>query len=196
MLKIGITGGIGTGKSTVCNVFKILGIPVFDADTVAKKLYNTNAELKDFIRFNFGENIYTNEIFNRKVLAEIVFKSGDKLAMLNTKIHPLVQLEFEKWLDLQKSNYVIKEAALMIESGSYKNLDINILITCPLQKRIERVIRRDKTTQQEVTHRINKQMPEEEKRKYCDFEIINDDQVLLIPQVFNLNKIFLSMSEV
>ena len=186
MLKIGITGGIGSGKSTVCTIFKILGIPVFNADIEARKLYD-EPQVKEAIMLAFGDNMYPQGVFDKKAMANIVFQSADKLKQLNELLHPLVQIQFDTWLQQQESPYTIKEAALLIEAGSYQQLDELILVTCPMNKRIERVMKRDRVTEDEVLARINKQLSEEDKRALCQYEIINDDRQLLIPQVLQLH---------
>lgn len=186
MLKIGITGGIGSGKSTVCTIFKILGIPVFNADIEARKLYD-EPQVKEAIMLAFGDNMYPQGVFDKKAMANIVFQSADKLKQLNELLHPLVQIQFDTWLQQQESPYTIKEAALLIEAGSYQQLDELILVTCPMNKRIERVMKRDRVTEDEVLARINKQLSEEDKRTFCQYEIINDDRQLLIPQVLQLH---------
>lgn len=186
MLKIGITGGIGSGKSTVCTIFRILGIPVFNADIEARKLYD-EPQVKEAIMLAFGDNMYPQGVFDKKAMANIVFQSADKLKQLNELLHPLVQIQFDTWLQQQESPYTIKEAALLIEAGSYQQLDELILVTCPMNKRIERVMKRDRVSEDEVLARINKQLSEEDKRTLCQYEIINDDRQLLIPQVLQLH---------
>jgi dephospho-CoA kinase len=186
LLKIGITGGIGSGKSTVCAIFRILGIPVFNADIEARKLYD-EPQVKEAIMLAFGDNMYPQGVFDKKAMANIVFQSADKLKQLNELLHPLVQIQFDTWLQQQESPYTIKEAALLIEAGSYQQLDELILVTCPMNKRIERVMKRDRVSEDEVLARINKQLSEEDKRTLCQYEIINDDRQLLIPQVLQLH---------
>ena len=186
MLKIGITGGIGSGKSTVCTIFQILGIPVFNADIEARKLYD-EPRVKEAIILAFGDIMYPQGVFDKKAMADLVFQSADKLKQLNELLHPLVQIQFDTWLQQQVSPYAIKEAALLIEAGSYQQLDALILVTCPMNKRIERVMKRDRVTEDEVLARINKQLSEEDKRALCQYEIINDDRQLLIPQVLQLH---------
>lgn len=190
LLKIGITGGIGSGKSTVCAIFQILGIPVFNADIEARKLYD-EPRVKEAIILAFGDNMYPQGVFDKKAMADLVFQSADKLKQLNELLHPLVQIQFDTWLQQQESPYAIKEAALLIEAGSYQQLDALILVTCPMNKRIERVMKRDRVTEDEVLARINKQLSEEDKRALCQYEIINDDRQLLIPQVLQLHHQFM-----
>ena len=187
MLKIGITGGIGSGKSTVCAIFQILGIPVFNADIEARKLYD-DPQVKKAIMLAFGDNMYPQGVFDKKAMADLVFQSADKLKQLNELSHPLVQIQFDIWLQQQQqAAYVIKEAALLIEAGSYQQLDELILVTCPMNKRIERVMKRDRVTENEVIAKINNQLSEEDKHVFCQYEIINDDRQLLIPQVLQLH---------
>jgi len=186
LLKIGITGGIGSGKSTVCAIFQILGIPVFNADIEARKLYD-EPQVKEAIMLAFGDNMYPQGVFDKKAMADLVFQSADKLKQLNELLHPLVQIHFDTWLQQQESPYKIKEAALLIEAGSYQQLDELILVTCPMNKRIERVMKRDRVTENEVIARNNNQLSEEDKHVFCQYEIINDDRQLLIPQVLQLH---------
>ena len=193
LLKIGITGGIGSGKSTVCAIFQILGIPVFNADIEARKLYD-EPQVKEAIILAFGDIMYPQGVFDKKAMADLVFQSADKLKQLNELLHPLVQIQFDTWLQQQVSPYAIKEAALLIEAGSYQQLDALILVTCPMNKRIERVMKRDRVTEDEVLARINKQLSEEDKRALCQYEIINDDRQLLIPQVLQLHHQFMRVS--
>ena len=191
LYKIGITGGIGSGKSTVCAIFKTLGIAIFDADTEAKKLYDEDDGLKKTIIQWFGEGIYPDGLFNRKKLGEVVFRAPDKLKRLNELIHPMVRIQFEQWMTKQEGPYILKEAALLIESGSYKQLDEMILVSAPTETRIERVMKRDHANREEIIQRVNKQMSEEEKRPFCQYEIINDERSLLIPQVLHIHTLFL-----
>ncbi len=191
MLKIGITGGIGTGKTTVCQIFELLEIPVFYADAAGKQLMTDNPVVRKEIKTLFGESAYlTDGTLNRKYIAEIVFKDQGKLDLLNNIIHPAVIEAFRTWCEVQKSAYVLKEAAIMFESNSYKENDFNILVSSPLEMRIERVMKRDHTNRENVLARIAKQMPEEEKEKLSDFIIINNEKAFLIEQVLALDKKF------
>ena len=188
MLKVGITGGIGSGKTTVCKIFQTLGIPIYYADDEAKKLYDTDAEMKQEIIAHFGEGVYKNNYFDKDALREIVFNDIEKLKILNSIVHPRVKKQADEWMQKQTAPYAIKEAALMIESASNLSLDKLILVSCPLDKRIVRVIKRDHTSHDEAMNRANKQTSDEEKRKFCDYEIINDDEHLVIPQVLKLHE--------
>ena len=160
---IGLTGGIGSGKTTIANYFSTLGIPVYIADDEAKKLMESS-EVKDSIKEKFGESIFDNTILNRAKLAEIVFADSGKLDQLNAIVHPAVRNHFKKWLlNHEASPFVIYEAAILFESGNYKNCDYIITVTAPLESRIQRVIDRDKTNREQVLKRINAQWNDEQR---------------------------------
>lgn len=191
MLKIGVTGGIGSGKTTVCNIFKLLGIPVYNADIRAKYLMNTDGNLKSKIESIFGKNSYLkNGELNRKHIAEIAFNDKSKLLKLNSAVHPEVKKDFENWVNSQSSAYIIKETALLFETGSYKDLDYTILVSAPIDIRIARVMARDNTDKESVLARINNQMAEKEKSQMSDFIIKNDGDHSLIHQILLLDKKF------
>ncbi len=192
MLKVGLTGGIGSGKTTVSKIFQLLGIPVFDADTHAKFIMNNNVEIKTALIKEFGADIFLNDELNRKKLAEIVFNDEKKLNKLNSIIHPHTIQASEEWAKQQHSKYVIKEAALLFESGSNKELDDVIGVIAPKDLRIERVVQRDQTTKKEVELRMAKQQDDDATKKLCDYLIINDDEHLVIPQVLELHLMFLN----
>jgi len=194
MLKIGLTGGIGSGKSTVAKIFETLGIPVYYADAEAKRLMNSSETLKKVIRQNFGEATYENDQLNRKYLAGIVFNNPEKLELLNALIHPVTINDAEQWMQQQSAPYSIKEAALLFESGATENLDFIVGVYAPQALRIKRVMKRDGLTTDEIMKRINRQVNEEMKMKLCDFVITNDEQELLIPQVLKLHQHFSSLS--
>lgn len=192
MLKIGLTGGIGSGKTTVANIFKVLGIPVFNADEVAKKIMEEDTDLVAAIKKEFGEPAYANGRLDRKYLAGIVFKDAYKLDVLNSLTHPATIAAAEHWMQQQTSPYAIKEAALMFESAAAAGVDYIIGVSAPQILRIKRVIGRDGLTRQDVLDRINRQINEEIKMKLCDFVILNDEQQLLIPQILKLHGIFMA----
>jgi len=194
MLRIGLTGGIGSGKSTVARIFEVLGIPVYDADAASKKLMTEKTELKQLIQNSFGEESYINGTLNRKFLAEQVFNDPEKLALLNSFVHPATIKDAADWMKKQTSPYAIKEAALIFESGSQKDLDFVIGVKAPLELRLQRTISRDKVSLQKVEERMNMQMNEETKLRLCNYVIVNDEQQLLIPQVLELHKKFLELS--
>ncbi len=189
MLKTGITGGIGSGKTTVCKIFEILGIPVYYADDRAKYLMVNDKDLVKNIVSVFGEKSYLkNGELNRKYIADIAFKNKRKLEELNKAVHPAVKRDFDNWVNEQKAPYLIKEAALLFETGRYKDLDLNILVSAPLDIRIKRVMLRDNIDKESVLARVNNQMPEEDKMKLADFIIYNDERHFLIQQVLDLDK--------
>ncbi|TKB95594.1 dephospho-CoA kinase [Pedobacter cryophilus] len=188
MLRIGITGGIGSGKTTVCKVFELLGIPVFYADDVAKELMIKDAILIQQIKATFGEEAYfADQTLNRKYISDQVFKQPDQLKKLNSFVHPAVFRAFDNWYTQQKAPYVLKEAALLFESGSYQQNDYNILVSCPLALRIQRVMQRDKVTKEKVMERIAAQLPEETKQSLANYQIQNNEQEFIITQVLQLH---------
>ncbi|WP_293954914.1 MULTISPECIES: dephospho-CoA kinase [unclassified Sphingobacterium] len=190
-MKIGITGGIGSGKTFICKLFKAMAVPVYNADEEAKKLMNTDIRIKERLIAEFGAETYPDGKLDRAFLAQRIFSDSAKLELVNGIIHPIVIQEAKEWAAQQKSRYTLKEAALLFESGSYKDLDYTILVTAPLSVRIQRVIKRDKVTEGQVMERINKQLSDEEKLKLADFVIVNDGTTPLLPQVWNLHQKFL-----
>ncbi len=192
MLKIGVTGGIGSGKTTVCSLFELLNIPVYYADLMAKKLMVSNDRLIKNIKKLLGSNSYdSNGNLNKSYIADIIFNNKEKLESLNKLVHPAVNIDFEKWAKTQNSPYVLKEAALLFENGSYKNLDYNLLVTAPLELRIFRVIKRDNITREDVLSRVNNQLPDSKKIILADFVINNDGHTSLIHTVIDLHNRFL-----
>ena len=191
MLKIGLTGGIGSGKSTVAKVFQTLGIPVYYADDAAKELMNNNEGLKQQIILHFGKDVYENKVLNRKLLAQKVFNNPTQLHLLNSLVHPATIQAAEDWFVQQKAPYCIKEAALIFESGSQQNLDFVIGVYTPTTLRLQRVMQRDKATKEEVQQRMDKQIDETIKMRLCDFVVTNNEQELLIPQVMALHEKFI-----
>ncbi len=193
MLKIGLTGGIGSGKTAVAGIFRVLGIPVFNADKEARMLMENDDELVADIRQLFGEESYINNRLNRTYIANIVFADAFNLEQLNAIVHPATIATAERWMQNQSAPYAIKEAAILFESGSAAHLDFVIGVHSPLPLRLQRVMQRDNVTPEEVMARIDRQMDESIKMKLCDFVIENDDQHLLIPQVLKLHEEFIKM---
>lgn len=194
MLKIGLTGGIGSGKTTVAKVFELLNVPVYYADAVSKRLYHTNKELMVSMKEHFGEDIYTNDQINRQKLAAIVFNDSRKLELLNSLVHPLTIKDAQEWMAQQTAPYVIKEAALLFESASAAGLDYVIGVSTPKHLRLKRVMERDQVSREEVLARMDKQIDEKIKMRLCDYIIENNEQELVIPQVLQLHDKFLHFS--
>lgn len=194
MIKVGITGGIGSGKSIVSNIFKILNIPVFDADFEAKKIMTESVVVKQQLIATFGNAVFLNKELNRQYLSTIVFSDAHLLEKLNAIVHPAIIDAGNEWANQQISPYVIKEAALLFEAGSASDLDYVIGVYAPKIIRLQRVMQRDKLDKQAVLNRMSKQIDEEIKMKLCDFIITNDDEQMVIPQVLKLHEKFLAMS--
>jgi dephospho-CoA kinase len=193
MLKIGLTGGMGSGKSTVAKLFETLGIPVYYADDEAKKLMNEDPSIMTLVKKHFGEESYKHNILDRSYIASIVFNDSKKLETLNSITHPATIQHASEWMSRQKAPYVIKEAALLFESGANKGLDYTIGIYAPRNLRINRVMERDGSRSEDVIKRMNRQMDEEAKMKLCDFVINNNEQDLVVPQVIALHEKFLGL---
>ena len=187
-IKIGVTGGIGTGKTTVCTIFKKIGIPIFNADDQSKILLKKNENVISKIIKVFGDNILDKKKIDTKKLGHIVFTNKQKLIELNNILHPRVIEKFDNWLLEQDSKYIIKESALLFESNTYKNLDKIILIQSPLKLRIKRVCSRDNRTKNEVSKIIKNQLKQSEYIKLVDYIISNNEKTLITPQVMAIHK--------
>jgi dephospho-CoA kinase len=192
MLKIGLTGNIGSGKTTVGKIFQVLGVPVFYADDAAKSVMVNDQQLIVEIKEAFGEASYFEDgSLNRKHIAAIVFNNDEQLSKLNAIVHPATFRAFDNWVaGIKDAPYVIKEAALLFESDSYKMCDRSIMVQAPLDMRIERVVQRDGLNRDEIEKRNAHQLPEAEKMKLADDIIFNDDSRMVIPQVLELHKYF------
>ena len=196
MLKIGLTGNIGSGKTTVAKVFELLGIPVFYADDEAKKVMVTDTILIDALKQTFGPASYFEDgSLNRKHIAAIVFNNEAELKKLNALVHPATFRAFDNWIaNIHTAPYVIKEAALLFESDSYKMCDRSLLVSAPLENRIARVIQRDHISRAEVESREARQFTEEKKKQLANDVIVNDDHQLVIPQVLALHQQYLALA--
>jgi dephospho-CoA kinase len=184
MKKVGITGGIGSGKTTVCKLFELLGIAVYYSDQEAKQILENDSNVRAELLGVFGAEILNeSNKLDRKKIAAIVFSDTTKLAKLNAIVHPAVATHFEEWCKKQSSAYVLKEAAILFESGAYKQVDKTIVITAPKDLKIKRVMARDGATEAEILKRMANQLPDEETIKLANFKIFNNEQDLLIPQV-------------
>jgi len=188
MIKVGITGGIGSGKSTVCKIFESLGIPVFRADDESRRLLNEDAAVQKQVMELLGKDVIIHGKPDRKKIAELVFTNPDKLQKLNAIIHPRVREGVALWAEQQKSEWVIEEAAILFESGAYKNLDAVIVVSASEEVRIQRVMERDNVSEVTVKERIKNQITEKERRERADFIIENDGNQLLIPQALEVLK--------
>ena len=188
MIKVGLTGGIGSGKTLVSEVFIRLGIPVFNADNEAKAILNKDTEVISQIKKEFGENIYSAEGVDRQKLAEIVFNNPQALSKLNAIIHPRVHQYFYEWLKRQDAKYVIEEAAILFESNAYKELDITINVHADELVRINRVVKRDNTTEEAVKSRMKNQMSDGERIKLADYTIYNNGDKMLLPQILEIHQ--------
>lgn len=190
MLRIGITGGIGSGKTTICKLFELLGVPVFYADDEAKAAMATDEWLQQQLKAAFGKDVYIDGLLNRKMLAGIVFNNETELKRLNSLVHPAVFRRFDQWVEKQQDSFVIKEAALLFETASYKDCDFTVLVKSPLPLKISRITKRDAISEADVLKRMEKQWSDVEKEKLANFVINNDEQQLIIPQVLQLYKFF------
>jgi dephospho-CoA kinase len=196
MLRIGLTGGIGSGKSTVAQIFEVLGIPVYYADVEARRIMNTDSGLKKSILEKFGEESYKDGTLNRAYMSSIVFNNPSKLDLLNSIVHPATMKDGEAWMQQQTTHYAIHEAALIFEAGVIEKLDYVIGVYAPLPLRLARAMERDNASKEEVLKRMSRQLDEEMKMKRCDFVITNDEEQLVIPQVLSLHeKLFAIVSK-
>ncbi len=195
MLKIGLTGGIGSGKSTAARAFEVLGVPVYYADDAAKRLMNDDVNLKQKVKAAFGEDIYSDGFLNKKKLADIVFSDPEKLAHLNSFVHPATIKDAANWMSQQTASYCIKEAALIFESGANQQLDYVIGVSTPFPQRIQRTMQRDGASREDVMSRMEKQLDENIKMKLCDFVLTNADREMLLPQILELHEKLLTLSK-
>jgi dephospho-CoA kinase len=192
MLKIGLTGGIGSGKTTVAHIFEVLGIPVYYADEAARRLMNEDPELKQQIIRLFGDAAYKEGNLDRRFLGDLVFADPEKLSQLNKIVHPVTLKDAAQWMLRQKAPYAIKEAALIFEANLRPYLDYVIGVTASESLRIDRVVKRDQSSREKVLKRIRQQMNEEEKISLCDFVIRNDEQEAVLPQVLKIHESLLA----
>ena len=191
MKKIGLTGGIGSGKTTISKVFKILEIPVYNSDEVAKHILSKNKLVRKKIIQHFGKQVLTKGKIDNKKISKIIFKKQEKLNFINSIIHPLVKSDFNNWCKKQRSKYIIKESAIIYKSNSNKELDYVIFVKAPLETRIKRIQKRDKKNKEEIFSIMKNQSPDDFLENKCDYIIKNDDNSLLIEQVLKLNEIFI-----
>ena len=188
MKKIGLTGGIGAGKTYVSKIFQQMGIPIFNADEQAKKCMVEDSSLKAAVQLAFGESMYLKGVLQKDALANIVFNNTEALGKLNALVHPIVKQKFEDWCTQQSTSIVIKEAAILFESGAHLGLDAVVCVSAPEKLRITRVQKRDGSSVEQIESRMSKQMPQAEKEELADFLIVNNEVQLLLPQVLAIIK--------
>ncbi len=190
MLKAGITGGIGSGKSVVCQVFTALGIPVFNADDAAKYLMENDPVLVKKIKALFGDTVYIEGRLDRTQVSAVVYQHPQLLQQLNALVHPATIAYSRQWLDAQTSvPYIIKEAAIFFESGSSADMDVMIGVYAPKELRLKRTVARNGFSEEKVLDIMAQQMDEDEKMKRCNYVIVNDDKIAVLPQVLQLHEI-------
>ncbi len=196
MFKLGLTGGIGSGKTMVCQIFEKLGVPVYYADSAARLLMNSNADLKKSIVQMFGDQAYGRDGLDRQFVASSVFGDPEKLSRLNSLVHPAVREDFKRWTAFQSwAPYVLEEAAILFESGAFKEMDQTVLVYTPEELRITRVMKRDGLSREDVRKRMGHQLSEEEKMKKADHILTNDGTQMLLPQVIELHNKILNSRE-
>lgn len=194
MIRVGITGGIGSGKSTVARIFSVLGIPVYRADDAAKRLMETDSVLRQQLTDLLGPGLYADGSLNRKWLADRIFHQPALLQQVNALVHPRTIADSRQWMQQQHSSYALKEAALIFESGAQKDLDIVIGVYAPAALRIQRVMQRDNVTREDVLARMKKQIDESIKMRLCDIVIHNDEQASVMEQVLRVHRELLARS--
>jgi dephospho-CoA kinase len=183
MKRIGITGGIGAGKSLVAEIIKAMGYPVYNSDERAKELTESNPKIKEGLIHLFGEEIYQNDTLNKFALAQAIFSDESLREKVNALIHPIVREDYNLWALAQNNSLVFNESAILFETGAFKNFDAIILVHAPTALRIKRIIKRDNCTEKEVIYRMNSQFSDEEKYQLTEFRIVNDEQTPLLTQV-------------
>ena len=184
---IGLTGGIGSGKSTVSRLLEIMGIPVYTADIESKKLVNTSSQIREQLTVVFGSQLYKNGELDKGMLASLIFENKENLRYVNSVIHPAVFDDFRHWADQQmESAFVVIESAILFDSGFNKSVDVTVNVSAPLEVRIRRIEERDKVSRESIEARINSQLSEEERNRLSDYTILNDEKSALLPQVENL----------
>jgi dephospho-CoA kinase len=185
---VGITGGIGSGKSIVSKILQLMGYPVYSSDQRAKDIMNEDQSIITGLKNLFGEAAYTNSILNRPYIATQIFQDDSKRIAMNKLVHPAVRADFQNWIKEQKSPILFQESALLFETGNYQIFDAVFLVTAPKQVRMKRIKERDQLTDEQVQARFDAQLSEEEKMKLTDYVIYNDGNQLLVPQILDLLK--------
>ena len=195
MLNVGLTGGIGSGKTIASKIFEVLGIPVYQADIAAKSLMESNPILKNQLIEHFTENAFVDGKLNRKYIADIIFNDKEKLHLINSLVHPYTIQDGIEWMKKQTTPYAIKEAALIFESGTQSNFDYIIGISSPQSMRLNRTIKRDNTNRELILEKMEHQLDEQVKMKLCDFVLQNDEKTLLTTQVIAVHEKLIALSK-
>src|SRR4030042_6645923 len=192
-LKLGLTGGIGSGKTTVCKVFAVLGIPVFSADTEAKRIQDSDRDLQIKINSLAGKDLFASGKLDRTEMAKLIFRDSDLLAKVNSIVHPAVFEYFREWLKKQDSPYAVMEAAILFESGAYRMMDRIVTVVTPMEERIERLVKGNKLTREQVTERIKNQIDDESRIKQSDYVIFNSENDTVIPATLGIHREMLKL---
>jgi len=193
--RLGVTGGIGSGKTTVCRIFRVLGIPVFVADNVARDVMENEPDIRAAINLITGKDLYTHGNLDRKELARIIFNRPDLLRKVNAAVHPEVLERFNRWASASDSPYVIMEAAILFEAGADSLVDRVVTISAPVEERISRVMGRNELTREEVIRRINNQLEDEEREEQSYYVINNSDNEMIIPEILKIHEDMLRLAE-
>lgn len=194
IMKLGVTGGIGSGKTSVCKVFNILGIPVFSADDEAKTIMETDEDLRSKVNFIAGKEMYSNGSLDRVELARLIFNDEKLLEKINNVVHPVIFEKFNRWVNSQSADYVILEAAILFESGATVLVDRIVTVVAPVEERIERVMRRNNLSRDQVMERIRNQSTDEEKVRRSDYVINNSDNEMILPAIIKIHRDLLAFS--
>jgi dephospho-CoA kinase len=193
-MKLGVTGGIGSGKTSVCKVFNVLGIPVFSADYEARKIMDSDEEIIEKVKTISGKNVYSSGYLNRVELAQLIFNNEKLLGEINAVVHPVVLEKFIAWEISATSPYVIMEAAILFESGASELVDRVVSVVAPVEERIERVIRRNSLTREQVLDRIKNQMEDDERIRLSDYVIYNSEHEMVIPAIIHIHEEMLALT--
>ena len=192
-LKLGVTGGIGSGKTTICKVFAVLGIPVFSADTEAKRIQNSDRDLQIKINSLAGKDLFASGKLDRTEMAKLIFRDSDLLAKVNSIVHPAVFEYFREWFKKQDAPYAVMEAAILFESGAYRMMDRIVTVVTPMEERIERLVKGNKLTREQVTERIKNQIDDESRIKRSDYVIFNSENDIIIPAILGIHSEMLKL---
>ena len=192
-LRLGVTGGIGSGKTTICKVFAVLGIPVFSADTEAKRIQNSDRDLQIKINSLAGKDLFASGKLDRTEMAKLIFRDSDLLAKVNSIVHPAVFEYFREWLKKQDSPYAVMEAAILFESGAYRMMDRIVTVVTPMEERIERLVKGNKLTREQITERIKNQIDDESRIKRSDYVIFNSENDIIIPAILGIHSEMLKL---